>query len=247
MSIINIDINVVLTYLAAGAGGAGLGAWIFKRWAESWIEKRGKKYQNALDAELMLKQADINSKAQLIQSQLDEKIELVRIEYGTLYTKRLSAIEGLYKWLLYFKKFDYLINRAYDSQTGVFKDISSSLTEKDKECLISFDSKLVEFKEYIESIELYLPSRIAKCVGLFNVYFAFKLNAIAPENLLWREFIKNGGVASAEEKEQISKALQDFRLLYQEMVDEGVTMDKLIDDLQNEFRKLIGADIQRRE
>lgn len=35
MNIINIDINVIATYLAAGAGGAGLGAWIFKRWAET--------------------------------------------------------------------------------------------------------------------------------------------------------------------------------------------------------------------
>lgn len=35
MNIINIDINVIATYLAAGAGGAGRGAWIFKRWAET--------------------------------------------------------------------------------------------------------------------------------------------------------------------------------------------------------------------
>ena len=64
-----------------------------------------KKFEVKLDKELENHRSWLEGRNKEIQSQLDTKLELLRIEYGTIFIKRLEVIEEIYDNLLQYKSF----------------------------------------------------------------------------------------------------------------------------------------------
>ena len=65
-----------------------------------YVHRSKKKFDAKIDKELELHRSWLEGRNKEIQSQLDTKLELLRIEYGTVFIKRLEVIEEIYTNLL---------------------------------------------------------------------------------------------------------------------------------------------------
>lgn len=154
-----------------------------------------------------------------IQSQLDTKLELLRIEYGTVFTKRLEVIEEIYVNLLQVQE---LYTKLYSHDKG------KKMDEESVKRLKKTSDNFKHFLDYFERKKIYLSEDLANTINGFLMLVFVKLYEKYPDEI--NENLNVSESASREFKKLVNMA-------------EKLKPTKILNALENEFRTLIGVEI----
>lgn len=235
----------------------GAAAWFFRKVIgkriDLWYDKKNKDYQAELDEKARVQQllldqqlsdykTALDDKSRSIQNRLDTQLEIARVEYGTLYHKRLEVIIELQRWLLIFSRHAELLELMSVNNPDKTKAFKLKYSEAEIIELRDFNPNNNEFRSFVEKNRIYLSKDLAKIIqGLPNLFvFCFvnmNLDSLLDKTKRCEE------LKGREEEFEIG--LKCFSEHYGEMKSEGYSIQNIIDALENEFRHLIGADIKR--
>ena len=180
-----------------------------------------KKFKAKFDKELESHKSWLDRRNKEIQSQLDTKLELLRIEYGTVFTKRLEVIEEIYDRLLQ-------VQEAYTIQSS--HDKNKEMNEENVEKLKKISDNYNQFWDYFEKKKIYLSENLAAAIKFYLIAITIKIFDKYPERI--KEL-------NASE-EQISA----FKELSKSMAEEvALNPTEILNALENEFRTLIGVEV----
>ena len=195
-----------------------------KNWIESWFAKDLEAYK-----------AELDTKNKEIQSKLDTKLELMRIEYGVLYSKRLSVIEDIHNRLLVIDK-GFKIVLSIKQTNNICKDDILKIEKLIKE-------DIPQFENYLEKNRIYLPEDLSTVIQGSTYLKMFEFIAKMPENIkgLITTFLKSdNSTFSQEQKDSLDNSIKSIEDFYNSKV--STTPDVLF-AIEQEFRRLIGAEI----
>jgi len=185
--------------------------------------KSKKKFEVKFDKELENHKSWLEGRNKEIQSQLDTKLELLRIEYGTIFIKRLDVIEEIYDHLLQVQKL-YSILYSHDKS----KEMNAENVKRVRETSDSFK----QFWDYFERKKIYLSEDLASVITYFLMLVSGKLYEKYPDEM--RSLSISEGISEKEISAFMGKLLNIF---------EGVKPTEILNALENEFRTLIGIEV----
>ena len=185
-----------------------------------YIYRSKKKFKAKFDRELESHKSWLDRKNKEIQSQLDTKLELLRIEYGTVFTKRLEVIEDIYDRLLQIQEL-YTMLSSHDKN----KEMNEESKKRLREALDNYNQFLYHF----ERKKLYLSEELVGVIMCFILSVNFRLYEKYPNEL-------KGNLSALSEKELsvFNEGLNVF---------ENISPKEILNALENEFRTLIGVEV----
>jgi len=179
-----------------------------------------KKFEVKFDKELESHRNWLEGRNKEIQSQLDTKLELLRIEYGTIFIKRLEVIEEIYDNLLQVQKFCTKLC-SYDK--------SKAMDEENVKQLRKTSDNYNQFWNYFERKKIYLSEDLANVITCYLLSVNVKLYEKYPNELK--------GYLSVLSKEELS-VFEQFLNIFGEL-----KPTEVLNFLENEFRTLIGVEV----
>ncbi|MCL2290191.1 MAG: hypothetical protein FWC34_05725 [Bacteroidetes bacterium] len=189
-----------------------------------YIYRSKKKLEVKLNRELENHKSWLEGKNKEIQSQLDTKLELLRIEYGTVFIKRLEVIEEIYDNLLQIQE---LCTKLY------LHDKSKVMDEENAKRLKKISDNFRQFESYFERKKLYLSEDLANTIRCFITITSVKLYEKYPDEIN-RHFSVSGDVS----EEELSAFVKKFLNIAEEL-----KPTEILNALENEFRTLIGVEV----
>lgn len=129
----------------AGAFASGIGGFC--------VWKYKKNTQKIIDKELEAHKSELDSKKIEIQNVFDNQLEKLRVEYGSLYEKRVTAIEEIYS-LLYDIK---LLRKDIAEHLHHYHEEEGSWPASMKEKVDTLLENLSKFEERFERSKIYFP------------------------------------------------------------------------------------------
>lgn len=140
------------------------------------VWKYKKNVQKAIDKELEVHKSELDNKKIEIQNLFDNQLERLRVEYGSLYGKRVAAIENLYS-LLYDIR---LIRKDIAEHLHHYHEEEGSWPDSMKEMVDSLLEKLSKFEELFDRSKIYFPintieklKKYIKLIGSFRDQYDF--------------------------------------------------------------------------
>lgn len=185
--------------------------------------------------DLVTHKAELDKKALRIQNDLDRERDILRIEYGKLYEKRLEVIEEIHNKLLDISK---IVKILENHSSGI------EICEADRQLVVNHEEKLSTFHQYYDSKKIYLSENLTKIIDAFLMTSAAVLFELFSkfDQEKFKEFFKNGVTISDEELKKFQEFSAEFSKFRK---DERVTLSEILEAVRNEFRALIGAEIMR--
>ncbi|MFR9546207.1 MAG: hypothetical protein SNJ29_11610 [Rikenellaceae bacterium] len=183
-------------------------------------------------------QTDIDEKKEDLVRTTNEMQERLRVEYGTVYTRRLEVIEELHKRLIYLRSVHNTYNKLFN---GNKREYSNSVIAEIK----AYGTFEKEFNQYFDENKIFLPKDLAIVI---DTYYNAKI-ATFNANIPWpiaesihRELGKNDA-----ELEIIKQEGLEIKRQADDNIKNGHTLDGFLDEIEDEFRYMIGAnaDIER--
>jgi|GEM_PF-2374450 len=192
-----------------------------------YTHRSKKKFEVKLDKDIETHRSWLEGKNKEIQSQLDTKLELLRIEYGTVFTKRLEVIEEIYINLLQVQELYTIL---------YLRDKSKELDEKNAKRIMEISNNYTQFLGYFKKKKIYLSEDLATAINGFLFLVNAKLYEKYPDEMNEALNVSNKNV-SEKELSVVKGSLKEFLNIAE------FTPAEVLDILENEFRTLIGVEI----
>ena len=217
--------DVIENIFTLAGGAAGIFAVIVggaqlcgKKWIDYWFEKRNKKYQKEIDKDIEKYKSELKAKNDEIQNIVNTKLELLKIEYGVLYTKRLDVIKDMHERLLIFHDFESI--------------------KKDK-------TTIDVFLVYFNHNKIFLPKTLADIIFQYvSMQYIETINKNLPSEEIIADKLKKG-LVNQDDVDVLHNCCAKNRLkidLYNKL---NINLQDILSLIEDEFRYLIGADIKR--
>lgn len=201
-----------------------------KKWLDSWFEKKNKDYQKEIDKEVEKYKSELDAKNREIQNHLDLKLELLRVEYGTLYSKRLEAIRRTHKYVITLKNITTLIAARSVSDNNTKTDNS------ELETYISWAKSIKDKEELFYLDKILFKKEIARKIDMLHYITFNMLGSLIPNN-----FVTALNSVNNLSEEEIS----DLKQYLHKLGDYSKVLDKVsgnvLEKLEDEFRHLAGV------
>lgn len=224
-----------LTLLGGVAGLATLiiavAQFMGKKWIEGWFERKNRDYQHKLDSKLRKYESDLDVKNRTIQNQLDTQLEVLRIKYGNLHTQRLQVIETIHIDLL-----------KLEDVFGILKIAApkNDLSEKHKQKVLYLQDNYPKFIDYFNTKKIFLSKNLSYAIEMYMIVMSVDLYNIAMK--VTPEAIDNylsSNLPPELHRDNIDNFITGINAA---LAKDNITAKSILADLQDEFRRLIGAE-----
>lgn len=235
---INIDWTDPSIIGAVISGGCtiaiAIGAVLFfkkKKSIELEFENKGRYYQIELD-----------NRGRDIQNKLDTKLELLRIEYSILYTKRIDVIKIIHKHLLNLKKvmvmFETLAKLNMDKEA-----FNTIYPNEDGQVVFDFINEFNLFENYFNENKIFLSKELADKIFAYRIYYIF---STVMKTSYYQEYAEKIKHISNDTYGLLNSFASIIKETDEELKDGVYSINDILTDIEDEFRSLIGADIKRK-
>lgn len=192
--------------------------------------------ENKFDKDLESHKNWLERKNIEIQGKLDTKLELIRVEYSVLYRRRLEVVEEIHNRLLVFDKTFNIIANYKDSQ---------NINETDRQLVLDLQKNYKEFSEFFEKKKIYISEELSTGISRFINLQLFEMVTKLPKEFVatyFEQYKKDNNIPNSALPD-IEELIGKFTSMFEEMEKDKFRLSGLLSYLQNEFRTLIGAEI----